>query len=110
TGAYVGEKLRPARRPVVAAGGSDEDDVAYWRAVMADPPEPLELPGPTGSAVPTSWRSQRTTLRLDGETARRVTALADEVGATPYAVLLAVFGVLIHRYSHVDDFLVATPV
>ncbi|MGP4055773.1 amino acid adenylation domain-containing protein [Mycobacterium sp. 4D054] len=110
TRAYVGEQLRPAPRAVPTAAGSDEEDVAYWRTVMADPPEPLELPGPTGSAVPTSWRSQRTALRLDGETSARVTALADEVGATPYAVLLAVFGVLIHRYSHVDDFLVATPV
>ncbi|HEY9264267.1 MAG TPA: amino acid adenylation domain-containing protein, partial [Mycobacterium sp.] len=39
-----------------------------------------------------------------------VTDLANEAGATPYAVLLAVFGALVHRYSHVDDFLVATPV
>ena len=110
TRAYLGEELRPAPRPTVAAAASDDEDVAYWRAVMADPPEPLELPGPTGSAVPTSWRSQRATLRLDAQTAARVTALAGEAGATPYAVLLAVFGVLIHRYSHVDDFLVATPV
>ncbi|ANI40789.1 non-ribosomal peptide synthetase [Mycolicibacterium vaccae] len=110
TRAYVGEPLAPARRPAVAPVGSDEEDIAYWRAVMADPPEPLELPGPTGSAVPTSWRSQRVSVRLDREIAGRVTALADEAGATPYAVLLAVFGVLVHRYSHVDDFLVATPV
>ncbi|KWX67625.1 non-ribosomal peptide synthetase [Mycobacterium sp. NAZ190054] len=109
TRAYLGEEPRPAPRAVLAAAGSEED-VAYWRAVMADPPEPLELPGPNGSAIPTSWRSQRTTVRLDGDIARRVTALADEVGATPYAVLLAMFGVLVHRYSHVDDFLVATPV
>ncbi|PRC51777.1 hypothetical protein C6A85_62320, partial [Mycobacterium sp. ITM-2017-0098] len=42
--------------------------------------------------------------------ADRVTVMANEAGATPYAVLLAVFGVLVHRYSHADDFLVATPV
>ncbi|MDZ4269382.1 MAG: amino acid adenylation domain-containing protein, partial [Mycobacterium sp.] len=77
---------------------------------MADPPEPLELPGPMGSAVPTSWRSQRTTLRLGGDVADRVAAMANDAGATPYAVLLAAFGALMHRYSHVDDFLVATPV
>ncbi|PRC62717.1 hypothetical protein C6A85_01595, partial [Mycobacterium sp. ITM-2017-0098] len=68
------------------------------------------LPGPSGSAVPTGWRSQRTSLRLGADVADRVTVMANEAGATPYAVLLAVFGVLVHRYSHADDFLVATPV
>ncbi|MDY6995243.1 MAG: amino acid adenylation domain-containing protein [Actinomycetota bacterium] len=109
TRAYLGEPL--AARPLPAAApASDEADVEYWRGVMADPPEPLELPGPTGSAVPTSWRSRRTTLRLDDTVAAKVTAMADAAGATPYTVLLAVFGALVHRYSHVDDFLVATPV
>jgi mycobactin peptide synthetase MbtE len=110
TSAYIGDALTPAPRAPSAAAGSDDDDVAYWRAVMADPPEPLELPGPSGSAVPTSWRSQRTSLRLDADVATRITAMAQDSGATPYAVLLAVFGVLVHRYSHADDFLVATPV
>ena len=110
TQAYTGEPLKPARRSRASDPVSDDDDVAYWRTVMADPPEPLELPGPSGSAVPTGWRSQRTTVRLGADIAERVTAAANEVGATPYAVLLAVFGVLVHRYSHADDFLVATPV
>ncbi|GJF08905.1 non-ribosomal peptide synthetase [Mycolicibacterium cyprinidarum] len=116
TRAYNGSQLEPARRAAVAAGSCDADsreaevDIEYWRAVMVDPPEPLELPGPMGSAVPTSWRSQQVSTRLPGDTAERVIAMADGAGTTPYAVLLAVFGVLMHRYSHVDDFLVATPV
>lgn len=110
TRAYDGAQLAPAPPAVDTGTASDEADVEYWRAVMADPPEPLELPGPTGSAVPTSWRSQRATVRLDADVAARVTQLANDAGATPYAVLLAVFGVLVHRYSHADDFLVATPV
>lgn len=110
TRAYTGETLTPAARPSAAPSLSDEEDVAYWRSVMADPPEPLELPGPTGSAIATSWRSQRTAVHLGPEVAERVIAAADGARATPYAVMLAVFGVLIHRYSHVDDFLVATPV
>ncbi|CAA0134706.1 Dimodular nonribosomal peptide synthase [Mycolicibacterium vanbaalenii] len=110
TRAYGGAQLPPVAPPVVAGAASEEADVAYWRRVMADPPEPLELPGPTGSTVPSSWRSQRATTRLDGDVAARVTTLANDAGATPYAVLLAVFGVLVHRYSHADDFLVATPV
>ncbi|MGV0794569.1 amino acid adenylation domain-containing protein [Mycolicibacterium sp. XJ1819] len=110
TRAYCGE---PLGGPVPVPPPADEsvtEDLEYWRNVLSDPPEPLELPGPNGSAVPTNWRSQRSTLALPEATVERVTALAKETGATPYMVLLAAFGVLIHRYTHADDFLVATPV
>lgn len=111
TAAYTGAGLGEELAPHVPAGPRDAAaDLAYWRAVMADPPEPLELPGPTGSAVPTSWRSARSSVALGADTTRRVIDLARETGCSPYAVLLAVFGTLIHRYTHADDFLVATPV
>ena len=42
------------RRPRHRASGTDDADVEYWRALLADPPEPLELPGPKGSAVPSA--------------------------------------------------------
>ena len=77
---------------------------------MTDLPEPLELPGPNGSVVPTTWRAQRATARLSAETVDRAAALARETGATPYMVLMAAFGALVHRYTHACDFLVATPV
>ncbi len=110
TRAYCGEHLGPSAPVPTPAGRPAADDLEYWRAVMADPPEPLELPGPNGSAIPTSWRSARTALRLPETTVERVAALAKDSGATPYMVLLAAFGVLIHRYTHSDDFLVAAPV
>ncbi len=110
TRAYAGGALgpTPAAPPVPADTG--DEDLAHWRAVLTDPPEPLELPGPTGSAVPTSFRSQRSTLTLAPGTVAKVTDLARETGSTPYMVLLAAFGALIHRYTHTDDFLIATPV
>ena len=110
TRAYRGEQLAPPAPIPAPVSGAIDGDLDYWRTVMADPPEPLELPGPNGSAIPTNYRSQRTTLRLPDATVERVTAAAKESGATPYMVLLAAFGVLIHRYTHADDFLVAAPV
>jgi mycobactin peptide synthetase MbtE len=86
-----------------------DEDLDYWRPLMADLPEPLELPGPNGSAVPSTWRSQRTSVRLSAHTVERATALARDSGATPYMVLLAVFSALIHRHTHATDFLVAAP-
>ena len=115
TRAYTGEDLGQEHpTAVVSQRASDtaaaEADAEYWRQVMADLPEPLELPGPSGSTVPTSWRSARSVLRLTGDTAQRVADLARDDGTTPYAVLLSVFGTLVHRYTHADDFLVVTPV
>jgi mycobactin peptide synthetase MbtE len=101
-------------RPVASVAGdsvrSSAEDLAYWRSLMTDLPEPLELPGPNGSVVPSTWRAQRATARLSAETIDRAGALARETGATPYMVLMAAFGALVHRYTHASDFLVATPV
>ncbi|MFG1932281.1 amino acid adenylation domain-containing protein [Mycobacterium sp. NPDC048908] len=110
TAAYAGEELAPAVPSVGVGPDTAAADLEYWRSELANPPEPLELPGDAGSAVPTNWRAQRTTLRLNTETVECVAALAREVGATPYMVLLAAFGALVHRYTHADDFLVAAPV
>ncbi|MET0896290.1 MAG: amino acid adenylation domain-containing protein [Mycobacterium sp.] len=111
TKAYTGEDLGTEHRVTSTEDpAAVEADARYWRLVMANLPEPLELPGPSGSAVPTSWRSARSSLRLTSATAQQVAELARTNSTTPYAVLLAVFGTLIHRYTHADDFLVVTPV
>ncbi len=100
----------PVRGVAVDPAPSSDDDLAYWRSLMTDLPEPLELPGPHGSVVPSTWRAQRATARLSADTVDRAAALAREAGATPYMVLMAAFGALVHRYTHASDFLVATPV
>jgi mycobactin peptide synthetase MbtE len=87
-----------------------DKDLNYWRPLMSDLPEPLELPGPNGSAVPTTWRSQHVSVRLSADAIHRATALAHASGATLYMVLLTAFSALVHRYTHATDFLVAAPV
>ncbi|OCB61745.1 non-ribosomal peptide synthetase [Mycobacterium malmoense] len=85
-------------------------DFDYWRPLMTNLPEPLELPGPHGSVVPSTWRAQRATRRLSADTVDRAAALARETGATPYMVLMAAFAALVHRYTQSTDFLIAAPV
>ena len=85
-------RRQPPATPVSIAADptrSSDDDQAYWRSLMTDLPEPLELPGPNGSVVPSTWRAQRATTRLSAETIDRAAALARETGATPYMVLMA---------------------
>ncbi|OBK71421.1 non-ribosomal peptide synthetase, partial [Mycobacterium sp. 1165178.9] len=93
-----------------AATAIRQEDLDYWRPLMADLPEPLELPGANGSVVPTTWRAQRASTRLSADTVDRAAALARETGATPYLVLMAAFAALVHRYTQSTDFLVAAPV
>jgi len=110
TRAYVDSTTATPRNIATDPVRSSDEDQAYWRSLMTDLPEPLELPGPNGSVVPSTWRAQRATARLSAETIDRAAALARETGATPYMVLMAAFGALVHRYTHASDFLVATPV
>ncbi|MUL68439.1 non-ribosomal peptide synthetase [Mycobacterium sp. CBMA 234] len=109
TRAYSGERLTEVI-PAPAPSDDHAEDLDYWRTVLSDPPEPLELPGAHGSVVPTGHRSQRVTRHLDADTVARIADLARETASTPYTVLLAAFGALMHRYTHADDFLIATPV
>ncbi|WP_328350271.1 amino acid adenylation domain-containing protein [Mycobacterium sp. NBC_00419] len=110
TRAYQGVALESAPPAPAPATEQDHADLDYWRTVLADPPEPLELPGPRGSVVPQSWRADRCVAPLSAATVDAVTDLARETGATPYAVLLAAFSAVVHRYTHAEDFLVAAPV
>ncbi|MBV9352374.1 MAG: amino acid adenylation domain-containing protein, partial [Mycobacterium sp.] len=100
----------PLKSMTVSVTDTLDEDLAYWRSLMANLPEPLELPGRNGSVVPSTWRSQRTVLPLSAATVDRTTALARNSGATPYMVLLAAFSALMNRYTHSTDFLVAAPV
>lgn len=60
--------------------------------------------------VPSTWRAQRATAPLSADVVDRAAALARETGATPYMVLMAAFGALVHRYTQSTDFLFAAPV
>lgn len=96
--------------PATAHPNARDEDLDYWRSVMSELPEPLELPGTNGSVVPSTWRSQRATLRLPASAVERAAVLARESGASPYMVLLAAFGALVYRHTQATDFLIAAPV
>jgi mycobactin peptide synthetase MbtE len=100
----------PAIEPAFADTPSHVEDADYWRPLIANLPEPLELPGANGSVVPSTWRAQRATERLPAAVVDRAAVLARESGATPYMVLMAAFGALMQRYTQSTDFLVAVPV
>lgn len=93
--------------PATTDHGADLD---YWRALLADPPDPLELPGPRGSAVPHTLRAGLCTRVLPTDLMEGIAEVARDNGATPYMVVAAALSALIQRYTGTDDFLIASPV
>lgn len=87
---------------------SSEADLTYWRQALTPLPDPLELPG--AASTYSSRAARRLAVPMPAETAARLEEFAREHSATPFMVLLAAFGVLVHRYSGSRDFVTAIPV
>ncbi|MEU5863235.1 amino acid adenylation domain-containing protein [Nonomuraea sp. NPDC047529] len=88
---------------------ADEADLAYWRERLAGvPPIDLPLDGRRGAAPTFEGDSRAFELGPDLLAAAKNLAKAHD--ATLYMVALAVYQVLLGRYSGQDDFAVGTPV
>ncbi|WP_330252222.1 amino acid adenylation domain-containing protein [Nocardia sp. NBC_00565] len=108
--AYHGAVLPEPRGQAVAADtDADAAAVEYWRDLLRPLPETLELPG-RALSVDGARRTRRCSVPLSRELLARVDAFARESVSTPFAVLLAAFDAVIHRYTAATDFLVAVPV
>ncbi len=96
---------------VVGASAARAADagIDYWRQSLTPLPEPLDLPGTSLSNL-TSRTARRRAIPLPTETASQMEEFARAHSATPFMVLLAAFGALVHRYTAATDFLVAIPV
>lgn len=95
-------------RPVLAPG-TLEDQLAYWRGRLGEPPPPLALPtdvrGASRAAAEAAFLAS-VPLALF----RELEALALRSGCTPFVVLLASFATLLHRYTQETDVCVGTSV
>lgn len=87
---------------------SSEADLGYWRQALTPLPDQLELPG--AASTYSSRAARRLAVPMPAETAARIEEFAREHSATPFMVLLAAFGVLVHRYTGSRDFVTAIPV
>ncbi|HEX8276842.1 MAG TPA: amino acid adenylation domain-containing protein [Longimicrobiaceae bacterium] len=85
-----------------------EHRLAWWRERLAGAP-PLDLPGDQPRPPARSFRGAVHPFRLPAGTRERCAGLARESRATPFAVLLAAFQLLLHRYTGQDDVVVGSP-
>ncbi|MFI9630673.1 condensation domain-containing protein [Streptomyces sp. NPDC052042] len=79
------------------------EDLAHWVRRLTPPPPPADLP--TDRPRPAVRRQHGSTLRVDLSPTQvaAIRAHARATGTTPFAVLLAVFHVLLHAYTGRED-------
>ncbi|MGI9309603.1 MAG: amino acid adenylation domain-containing protein, partial [Gammaproteobacteria bacterium] len=87
-----------------------EQQLAYWESKLANAPRVLELPTDRPRPpVQTSNGANRSRM-LPNELHDGIRELAEAEGCSEFMALLAVFNVLMSRYSGQDELLVGTPV
>jgi amino acid adenylation domain-containing protein len=89
-------------------GAALEPHLAWWRETLAGA-APLDLPGDRPRPAARSFRGAVHPFRLPAALRERCAELARESRVTPFAVLLAAFQLLLHRYTGAEDLVVGTP-
>ena len=86
-----------------------EAQLHYWKQALADAP-PLLLPYDKDRQPLQSFRGTKYYFRIGEELTRRLQVLSDHEQVTPFMTLLAVFKILLYRYSGQEDICVGTSV
>ncbi|WP_223217596.1 condensation domain-containing protein, partial [Paraburkholderia phenoliruptrix] len=81
----------------------------YWRERFADAPEPLNFPTDRPRARTQTYVGEALPFKLDALLARRLKELAEATGVTLHMLLLAVFQVLLYRYTDQTDVTIGVP-
>jgi amino acid adenylation domain-containing protein len=94
-----------ASRPTVAPS-----DLSYWTQRLEGAPSSVDLPTDHPRPALQTFRGGRQKLWIDSGVVEQLRGLGQDCGAPLFSTLLAVFSILISRYSRQDDVLVGTPV
>ncbi|MET0621639.1 MAG: amino acid adenylation domain-containing protein, partial [Pyrinomonadaceae bacterium] len=86
-----------------------EEQLRYWREQLGGALPVLELPTDRPRPPMPSYRGAYYQLEFPEKLGASLRALARECGATLFMALLAVFDVLLHRYTGQTDLVVGTP-
>lgn len=89
-----------------AASGGREAQMKYWRETLGENPPVLQLPADRPCPAERAWQGGMESCVIPASLIGGVKALSRGEGVTPYMVLLAVFQVLLYRYSGQDDFVI----
>jgi len=86
-----------------------EDQLSYWRTQLAGI-SPMEMPTSKGRPAVPKWSGALERLTIEAPLAAMLKACARREGVTLYMFLLAVFKILLHRYTGREDVIVGSPI
>ena len=89
---------------------SHDADIGYWKRKLSGELARLDLPFDHPRAAVLSSNGATHSFRLSSDSSARLRALGHQSGTTLFTVLLAVYEILLHRYSGQPDILIGTPV
>ena len=87
-----------------------ETQLAYWRQKLSGVLPVLQLPTDYPRGRVQTFAGAIESFSLPLELSQSITSLANNVGVTPFIILLTAYKVLLHRYTGQTDLLVGTPV
>ncbi|MDQ3257051.1 MAG: condensation domain-containing protein, partial [Acidobacteriota bacterium] len=85
-----------------------DKQLSYWRKQLTGAPSNLDLPIDKARPAVQSYRGGRQRLVLSQSLAERLKALSQQEGATLFTALLAIFQVLLARYTGQENIIVGT--
>lgn len=87
-----------------------EEQLEYWRRQLADIPPMLSLPADKPRPPATSYRGANVPVKVERKLYEGLKELGQQEGVTLFMTLLAVYKILLHRYSGQNDIVVGTPI
>ena len=87
-----------------------ERQLSYWRQQLSGAPTLLELPTDRPRPSVQSFRGTSLPVHFPRELSESLKSLAQREGVTPFMLVLALFQVLLHRYSGQQDVSVGSPI
>ena len=87
-----------------------ESELAFWKKQIGSIPPVLELPTDHPRPAVQTYLGDVRTFRIQSSLFTSLKSLGQREGSTLFMVLLAVFELLIHRYTDQDDIVIGTPI
>ena len=98
------------QRQWLEKNGLLEKQLGYWRKKLADMPESLDLVSDFPRPKVQSFAGTAISFNLDKTLAEQLKSLAENQSCTLYMTLLAIFKVLLFRYTGQQDICVGSPI
>lgn len=83
--------------------------VLFWEKTLSCPVKPLNFSMERDRVSKKTFIGERQSLKLDEDFTKDIGALCVEVGSSLYNILLAAFGIFLHRITGAREFMVGVP-